>query len=506
VNAIKRTLKLAGLSALSAGSKIIKNKSLQEAMRRSMAGKMADMKGIPAKVSQILGMKENDLAQIHQQALAEIEPMSETEVRDILQLVSPEFCDEATFEKDVKCASLGQVCRMNYKDGDYAVKVQYTDSESNLNLDSSAFKLITGVFGNFKKGFQLKEYNEMMRQELLLELDYNRELKMQHEFFSVFSNNPDIVIPLPFSKYSSKSCLVMSWEQSLPLSDFIKIATKEQKSAASRLMVEFYFESAFNKGFLHADPNPGNFGFRIQNEKVQLVVYDFGSVVKLSKEKHLNLLTMFQLCMDNKNPYPALVKAGFDQVIMQDIKNKLPALMMVLLAPFFSEQRFNFSTWNRKERTKDVLGEQRWNFMMAAPADLFLFMRCLQGIFYYTDKLSSDIYCLPKLQDVLSSHAVDICETINSFAGEENIPLEEALSENMIISVKENGRQKVKLTLPARAIENLQKFIPPDIIEKLEQEKIDILQLVKQVRQNSYKPQDIFTLKDDPKEIKVYLI
>ena len=501
---MKRALQYAGLSALGLGGKVLKNKSFNKALNRSMARKMTGMKGVPVKISQIIGMSERESSELHRQALEEIEPMSAKEVRDILSEQTPNLIEGAEISEKFYCASLGQVCKLNKDSQDYAVKIQYPDSVENMKLDNKAMSLVTGSFQNFSKGFDMSAYGQVLKEELNQELDYSREVEMQHKFYRIFSANNDIVIPLAMKKYSSSCCIVMSWELSISLEEFKKTASEKQLKEASRLVTDFYLSSILKHGLMHADPNPGNFGFRLIGDKVQLVVYDFGSVVELDREKHLRLLSLFKLCLERKNPLAALIELDFNKDLLIPVTDKIPAFLSLLLEPFLSEGLFSYSNWQRKEKVKDILGEQRWNFMAAAPAELFLLMRSISGLFYYTEKLTGDIYCLPKLKECLHFFQ-DELNSIEQSYSVDLLTISHAASNHLIISVKELGTQKVKLTLPAKAIDNLKNFIPADVESKLMEKQISIESLVSEVRKNIYKPQDVFSLKDGEKEILVYL-
>ena len=507
MNAFKRTLQYAGVSVLGAGAKFTdKDSQLNKAIKKRMAEKMAGMKGIPLKVCQILGMSEEQGEDIHKQAQLTLEPIPDEAVMEVLQEHAPRLFANGQLQKEYHCASLGQVNHLITNDGrEYAIKVQYPESKDHMDLDSKTFKLLKNTFGGFSKGFNLHEYQKTLSEELAKELDYCREMEMQHEFYRIFSVEADIIIPLSYKKFSSRSCLVMDWQSSMNIDKFLQVATEEQRKCANKLVTNFYLTSIFKHGLLHADPNPGNFGFRVVNDRVQLVVYDFGSVIKLEKRQHMDLLTLFKIAVDKKNPLPALLSVGFDYELLMPLQDKLAAMVMVVFEPFIYDGKFEYKNWKRQERVKDILGEDRWNFMVAAPADLFLFMRSIHGLFHYTNKLTGSVYCRPLLQQFFNLYLPELQKAEESFSND--FPEEqEKLSENMIISVKEHGTQKVKLTLPARSIENLPAFIPPDVCEKMRYKGIDLASLVKQVRNNAYRPQSVFELIDGDKEISVYLV
>ena len=502
MNALKRTLQYAGLSTLGVGAKLTGNSSLNKALKKKMAVKMAGMRGVPLKVSQILGMSEKDSAEIFKQSQIDLEPMPLSHIENSLSVCAPELLEKGEVLEECNCASLGQVNRFKAEGHDYAVKVQYPDSSENVQMDERALNLITGSFNTFSKGFNMQQYQEMMRAELEQELDYNLEMEMQHEFYRIFADNKDIVIPLSYKKFSSENCLVMDWEYSAPIDEFLKTATEDQCREASNLVTEFYITSIFKYGILHADPNPGNFGFRVFNDRVQLVVYDFGSVIRLERRQHLDLLALLKMTSENKSPLSALLALGFDLDLLTPIQNKMTIIMSILLEPFLSEQKFEYKHWNRKEKISDILGDDRWNFMVAAPADLFLFMRSVYGLFYYTEKLTGTVYCRSRLNRAFAYFKVELQKTVQAFA---NDFVEENLSENLIISVLDGGVQKVKLRLPAKAVENLSSLIPPEVSEKLTEKNIDTETLIKKVRQNAYQPQEVFELVEGNKKISVYL-
>ena len=504
MSSMKRALQYAGLSALGFSGKLIKNKSLNKAINRSLARKMTGMKGVPVKISQIIGMSDKDSSELHRQALEEIEPMSLNEVENILKIELPSLLEGARIDENFKCASLGQVCRLQKDSQDLAVKLQYPDSAENMKLDNKAMNLVSSCFSGFSKGFDMSEYTDLLNEELQQELDYVREAEMQHEFYRIFSDHHDIIIPLILKKHCTSNTLVMSWEPSLSLDEFRKVANEKQLKEASRLVVDFYITSIMKHALLHADPNPGNFGFRLIGDKVQLVVYDYGAVHKLTHEKHMQLLSLLNLCLEKKSPMAALVGLGFKKDLLDPIAAKLPVFISTVLEPFLCDGAFSYSNWRRKDKVKDILGEDRWNFMSAAPADLFLLMRSLSGLFYYTEKLSGSIYCLPKIKACLALYTGDLVSLENAYS-EDLLKDTTNTSSHLIISVKESGSQKVKLTLPAKAIDNLKNFIPEDVESKLVEQEISIESLVSDVRKNVYQPQEVFSLTEGEKEVLVYL-
>jgi hypothetical protein len=85
-----------------------------------------------------------------------------------------------------------------------------------------------------------------------------------------------VVVPAVLREWCGKGLLTTAWEPSLPLDAWLD----EVPSAAARNRVgvalfRFYFATLYRYGLFHADPHPGNFGFRGDG---RVVVYDFGCV------------------------------------------------------------------------------------------------------------------------------------------------------------------------------------------------------------------------------------
>jgi predicted unusual protein kinase regulating ubiquinone biosynthesis (AarF/ABC1/UbiB family) len=167
---------------------------------------------------------------------------------------------------------------MEMKDGrELAIKMLYPGIEDLMQQDNSAMDWLGSTFEHFKNGFQTEAYADKFKQDLALELDYKREAVRQNEFYPYFLSEPNIIIPKVDQELSGDRHLVMQWEDSEPLEDFCQSQSRDHKIQAIQLWAKFLLDSAFLHGVLYTDPNPGNFGFRIRQQNVQLVVYDYGS-------------------------------------------------------------------------------------------------------------------------------------------------------------------------------------------------------------------------------------
>ena len=108
---------------------------------------------------------------------------------------------------------------------------------------------------------------------------------------------------------------------------------------------------------------------------------------------------------ESSDPFPALVTLGFDPELIAPLRHKLPALCRVLFAPFGSDVAFEPAHWRRSERINGILGDDRWNFRLSAPADLMLLVRSFQGLLHHLAELDRPVLWTRPLEAVLARHA-----------------------------------------------------------------------------------------------------
>ncbi len=505
-----RGLSYGGLAVLGTVSRFMPLEKAKKATQKLFAKKLAGLKGIPLKMSQILSMSsDKELSESHLEAAEAIDPMSIEEVKSILER---EGALPSIFEISEKgiSASLGQVHQLKGVENKLlAVKVMYPFAEENMTMDESMLNLLTQTFSTFKQGFSMGEYQKILKEELSLEMDYQREVEMQKRFFEGFSQYENIVIPTPYKKWSTKMTIVSHWEESLSCSEFCKTATHKEKVTATRLFSEFFFHSLFSLKLLHGDPHPGNFGFRRKKGEVQLVVYDYGSCVEVP-ERHSHALLKIMSITDTGagDLLPWYKRLGFDSDVLSPLKQALLPFTDLLLEPFLSRGRYDLKQWNRKERAKDILGSHRWNFMTAAPASLLPLMRSLQGLFYYTGLLGTGVFLYPILNRVLKENQslLKDMSTQNAIGSEEKGDFGSYFMAKVLeIKVFENGKEKVKVDLPRHSIEHLESFMDEDLKQSLKEQKISVEAVIQKSRQAGYKPMSLFELDIGSKKVLIQL-
>jgi ubiquinone biosynthesis protein len=181
-------------------------------------------------------------------------------------------------------ASIGQVHRAVLRDGQVvAVKVQRTEApgrvESDLELmrDFADFldrRLGRRIFVDVRG--LVAEFETVIRREL----DYTAEAANARRFAVNFAETP-VVIPRVHLDHSTSRVLMLQYIEGTRFRDIrpLLLAPSERRRVAS-MGADAIFKMAFEDGFFHGDPHPGNLILTPQGD---LALLDFGMVGYMSR-------------------------------------------------------------------------------------------------------------------------------------------------------------------------------------------------------------------------------
>ena len=181
-------------------------------------------------------------------------------------------------------ASIGQVHRAVLQDGEVvAVKVQRPEApgrvESDLELMREFADFLDRRFGRRifvdVRGL-VAEFETVIRREL----DYTAEAENARRFAVNFAETP-VVIPRVHLEYSTSRVLTLQHIEGTRFRDIrpLLLSPSERRRVAS-MGADAIFKMAFEDGFFHGDPHPGNLILTPQGE---LALLDFGMVGYMSR-------------------------------------------------------------------------------------------------------------------------------------------------------------------------------------------------------------------------------
>ncbi|HEU4494540.1 MAG TPA: AarF/ABC1/UbiB kinase family protein [Rubrobacteraceae bacterium] len=181
-------------------------------------------------------------------------------------------------------ASIGQVHRAVLRGGQVvAVKVQRPEApgrvEADLELMREFADFLDRRFGSRLfidvRGL-VAEFETVIRREL----DYTAEAENARRFAANFAGTP-VVIPTVYLEYSTSRVLTLQFIEGTRFGDIrpLLLAPAERRRVAS-MGADAIFKMAFEDGFFHGDPHPGNL---ILTPQGNLALLDFGMVGYMSR-------------------------------------------------------------------------------------------------------------------------------------------------------------------------------------------------------------------------------
>ncbi|MEK6748259.1 MAG: AarF/UbiB family protein [Pseudomonadota bacterium] len=504
----KRSLKI-----LRIGWNAAKLKSATTEVERTLAKKalynlFADARGVTMKVGQLLVQDDDTplrplLDNIEPLALELIGPYIETSMGKPLDEIFSEF-DEAA-----AAASLGQVHHAKLLDGtEVAVKVRYPDIADSIAAEMRLAGLLPGLGPVKTWGFDLDAYKTELKQNMDRELDYRGEAARQ-QYFIDRVRVQGLHIPKVFPQYATDRVLVQSWESGVKFTEVLKWPDHLQHEVGVTLL-KTLFKSVFAAGEVHADPHQGNSFYRYRNGAPEVVLLDFGCTAPIGEQARLALLKLI-VALHHKqdvSPMACFAAMGFDGKKLSYIGQQLPMLSKILLRPFLENAPFHLSFWRLSEDLATLLGDKRWWFRSAGPANLLLLLRAFQGVVNQLQALHFYGSWWDILQQTVGNNLLAHAQTFELPVVPEtrSAPTLSHLAKDLKVKVLERNQPVVSVSMPAEAALDLEKLIPEDVLTHLRTSKeLDLKAVLQRIRDTGLMPQVVFDTRLGERSYRVWL-
>lgn len=187
---------------------------------------------------------------------------------------------ELDLNNEVKSGSIAQVYKGKYisTNKEIAIKVVHPNLEYQLIYPIYFIKLLYYLQDNtkfFKKYNMIFNFEEFYR-DLKKQLNMKNEFKNMEYFLNIYKDNKYIVIPQPI--IASKNILIMEYIQGEIF--FSSNFSQHIKEKLATLLSLFSKQNIMFNSYLHGDLHRGNWKIRHYNNEYQIIIYDFGLVLK----------------------------------------------------------------------------------------------------------------------------------------------------------------------------------------------------------------------------------
>ena len=236
----------------------------------------------------------NELAKLQD----EVPPFAFSEVKEAVEseFGTPleELFDELK-EQPLASASIGQVHKARLKDGEaVAVKIQRPGIQKVIEVDLEIMLHLATLAERHIKEFEIHrpvKIVEEFARTLEKEIDYNIEASHTERIARQFLDHPYIWIPVVFRDFTTSRVLTTELIDGIKISKIEKLeaAGLDKKVIADRI-VGLVLKQAFDHGFFHADPHPGNI-FVLADNIICMVDFGMmGTVDRRTREEFVDLI------------------------------------------------------------------------------------------------------------------------------------------------------------------------------------------------------------------------
>ena len=477
------------------------------AAKRHLASLLADARGIPLKIGQVLAGASSTGP--YAAVIEEVDPLPaevmvatlEESWRAPLETVL-EFFDPVG-----KAASLGQVHRARLLDGrDVAIKIQYPGIREAVAAEVKILGLVPRVGPARRWGVDLDGYKQMFADDLEAELDYQGEAGRQRAFAADVRVR-GLEVPGTIDGLCTPRVLVQEWAEGVPLREAVTWS-KSERARLGCILLETFLRSAFLVGTVHADPNPGNVLYARTAEGPVVRLLDFGSVVVLGPRQRLALLRLiFDLRRGQTNTLLGTWAAlGFDAGKLEHLLPQLTRLSLAVLRPLVETGRFALGSWNLREELDTLLGDQKWWFRSAGPPGLLLALRALQGLVGQLEAMGVDLPWGRMLDNVvppvLRENALAWAPLELPAHRHERPP---SLAQALRVEVRDGDRVVISMEMPATATADLPDLVPEEVHEALRRRGIDVGGLARRAIEGGLRPGSLFESHEGDRRLRVWL-
>lgn len=504
---IRRTLDYASLAKSSLQLRWSHSDKSREAAQRLVAQRLGKLRGLPQKVGQMMAFSADEARRDAFGALFEdAQPLPWNSVRPILEAAWS--IDAETLFKRIdshgRAASLGQVHSAEYEDGrKVAIKIQYPGIRNAVMSDLRGLGWLASPFGNLNRGFDLTAYRETILAGLEEELDYRCEAKNQTSFAAGPGRCPFVVVPRVDQELSTENILVTDWIDGDSWETVLRTWNTAEKQELGKRLLKWFLQCIFEYGQVHADLHPGNIRFVRSPEGIQIVLYDFGSVYRMSQAERMMLLRLIDDTRElGVSSLALLAGLGFDAELLKPLSDRLSDVCRIMLEPFCVARPYDLTRWRLSERLNALLGDDRMNLRIAGPPRLLFLLRAFHNVVTYLKGLDAKVSWSQQIE----SHLIQNRRGMNTIS----LPRVEekdtsVRASHLKVRVRRGGELKACVTLPAGAIDRLHCLLDPETLNRIEQEQIDLAEIVRDLQRNNYAPGTVFELADTQRDVKVWL-
>lgn len=388
---------------------------------QAIAQTLGELKGAAMKLGQMLSIQGEDflpkeMTEILSQLQSQAPEIAFPEMERVLKAELGPRYGSALIEvssKPLASASIGQVHRGVYADErlPVAIKIQYPGVADSIDSDLAGMRRLFSLLSPIPGIESVDEVLEEIKNVLLAETDYTRELAELEKFRAFFSNGANLPspvrVPRPIPELSTRRILTTELVRGQTLQEFVAASPPpEVRNRLGQTFLRVFFEEIFRLGSVQTDPNFANYLFERAGNDTRLVLLDFGSTQSFSDEFRGRYTRVVRSCVseDFSEFREAAVAIHFLRAEdTEEQARQLYELILLSLEPFRKPGVF---AWSESDLPKRILARKP-EFVRAfkfrpPPKDVLFLNRKIGGVYQFLARLGARFEPQKELEFYLS--------------------------------------------------------------------------------------------------------